>query len=29
MTGSASAASTCGGTGVGPGVSRYCFSATD
>src|SRR5213592_1951727 len=27
MTGSASAASTWGGTGVGPGVSRYCFSA--
>src|SRR5712692_5615622 len=23
MTGSASAASTCGGTGVGPGVNRY------
>src|SRR5581483_6759956 len=25
-TGAASAASTCGGTGVGPGVNRYCFS---
>ena len=29
MTGSASAASTCGGTGVGPGVNRYRFCAID
>ena len=28
-TGSASAASTCGGTGVGPGVNRYRFCAID
>src|SRR5213596_2338152 len=27
MTGSANAASTCGGTGVGPGVNRYRFPA--